>query len=399
MFVPKSEIKQRLEKLQKIMQTKMIDGCLLYHHSDYYYYTGIGIVGVCWIPNNGNSHFFPQRTTSTSSDGKSLVKENFEYTTLHPDSRSHTINSTINEEGAPKKIGLAYDVISHAFYEKIKKQFPNSDFSNISFVIRQLRAIKSDYEIIQMKKAGQIAVEVMEKAHEIIKEGMTELELAIHLDTFLRTERGHPNTIPIRSLGTSFPSLTSVISGKSISSSLKSNFTVYAGNGISHFYPYGPSTRKFTKNQPISIDLASFHNGYLSDCTRIFVIGKLPPELIDDLTIAKDILKYCEKNIKDGKKISEIYAEIIEYTNKSQVTHRFMGLDNSQTKFIGHGLGIQLDELPVITENNPNNFQQGNVVAIEPKIIDQQHGGIGKENTYYISKNGTENLTPAKDYL
>ena len=73
-------------------------------------------------------------------------------------------------------------------------------------------------------------------------------------------------------------------------------------------------------------------------------------------------------------------------------------LNNCQIKFVGHGLETQLDELPVITKKNYSNFQQGNVVAIEPNIIDQ-HRGIWKENTYHISKNDTENLTPAKDSL
>ena len=76
-----------------------------------------------------------------------------------------------------------------------------------------------------------------------------------------------------------------------------------------------------------------------------------------------------------------------------------MGVGDSQVRFVGHGVGLELDELPVLASSFDMPLEPGMTIAVEPKIFFPERGGVGIENTYLITDTGFENLTPFKEEI
>jgi Xaa-Pro aminopeptidase len=141
-------------------------------------------------------------------------------------------------------------------------------------------------------------------------------------------------------------------------------------------------------------DVCGGYGGYLVDKTRIVAVGKLPSEMVEAHAFILEMMDQLESMLKPGTPCSQICRHAFERVADSPYVSCFMGAGDSQVRFIGHGVGLELDELPVLTEKNEAPLQAGMTVAIEPKIFFPDRGGVGIENTYLITEDGFENLTP-----
>ena len=77
----------------------------------------------------------------------------------------------------------------------------------------------------------------------------------------------------------------------------------------------------------------------------------------------------------------------------------FMGYGENRVRFLGHGVGLELDELPVLAEKIDMRLESGMVLAVEPKAFVEPYGPVGVENTYIVTDDGPENLCPLDDEL
>ena len=153
------------------------------------------------------------------------------------------------------------------------------------------------------------------------------------------------------------------------------------GDGICTAYPFGAGFKKLGKNEPVLIDVAFNHEGYIVDCTRIFAIGGLDPVFIKAHRVSMEIHAIFRDKIKEQKTVREICGKIHSYVEKEGLSDEFMGGAN----FIGHGVGLELDELPIINSLNEGCLLEGMVIAFEPKFVFDR-GSVGYEDTYYIEK-------------
>lgn len=153
------------------------------------------------------------------------------------------------------------------------------------------------------------------------------------------------------------------------------------GDGICTAYPFGAGYKKLGKNEPVLIDVAFNHEGYIVDCTRIFAIGGLDPVFIKAHRVSMEIHAIFRNKIKEQKTVREICGEINSYVEKEGLSDEFMGGAN----FIGHGVGLELDELPIINSRFEGHLLEGMVIAFEPKFVFDR-GSVGYEDTYYIEK-------------
>ena len=108
---------------------------------------------------------------------------------------------------------------------------------------------------------------------------------------------------------------------------------------------------------------------------------------------ALDLNHEIELMLKPGALSSGIYQYALELVKSSPYANGFMGLGDSQVRFVGHGVGLELDELPVLAGGFDIPLEPGMTIAIEPKIFFPERGGVGIENTYLVTESGFENLT------
>jgi Xaa-Pro aminopeptidase len=135
------------------------------------------------------------------------------------------------------------------------------------------------------------------------------------------------------------------------------------------------------------------------DCTRTFWIGELPGRLADALDLSMKIQEAVVDIFKSGVNLREIYETALSMAIDAGFGEFFMGYDNSKVKFLGHGVGLELDELPVIAEGYEFTLKENMTVAIEPKFLFPEIGAVGVENTWASKKGRPEKISNLPDVL
>ena len=145
--------------------------------------------------------------------------------------------------------------------------------------------------------------------------------------------------------------------------------------------------------EPIMVDVVGGHGGYLADGSRAYSLGEPSRKVQETHAFLLDLNGWLEEQIKPGNIPSEIYAQAQEKVSTKGLGEHFMGAAENQVRFVAHGVGLELDELPVIAPRFDEPLEPGIVLAVEPKIFYPGLGGAGVENTYLITKTGCERLT------
>ena len=169
------------------------------------------------------------------------------------------------------------------------------------------------------------------------------------------------------------------------------------GKGLSSASPHGASCDEIRVNEPILLDYAGVFNGYITDMTRMFVIGTLDPELKRAFDVAIDIQEMVRQAMKPGAIGEELFLAAASMAEKAGFGSCFMGMPGEQAKFVGHGVGLELDQLPVLAKGFIMPLQSGQVIAVEPKFVIPGKGVIGIENTFVVRDDGGLKLTDIPD--
>ncbi len=389
LLTPKDEVLQRVSHLQKELSFKKMDGALITHNVDIYYYSGSMQNSMVFIPIEGEPILFVKKSLERAKKESPFKVESMTSLKLLPEQ--------IRGFGYKlEMIGTELDVLPVNQYKRIQKVFEGSSILDISNIIRQQRSIKSSYEIELIRESAVVVNDAINEIPNMIKLGMTELQLTSELEKFVR-DRGHLGYVRTRSYNMELV-LGMVASGKS--AALPTSFDGPAGGeGITPAMPQGSGWKKINKNEPILIDIAAALNGYIIDQTRMAVIGELDEELERAYELSLHIIKETEKNAKPGTLWSEHYNRAIEMVKDAGLSDHFMGFKKDQAKFLGHGVGLELDELPVLAKGLDQPLEVGMVIAIEPKFTFPDKGVIGIENTYVVTEKGLDHLSFANEEI
>jgi Xaa-Pro aminopeptidase len=139
--------------------------------------------------------------------------------------------------------------------------------------------------------------------------------------------------------------------------------------------------------------------GYIVDQTRTLVVGRLPDALARAHEAAVDVLKTVEAAIRPGTTSEALYRLSLERAETLGYAGAFMGAGAYRARYVGHGVGLELDELPVLAEGFIDPLEPGCVLAVEPKLIFPGLGVAGIEDQYAVTATGCERLTRAEQRL
>ena len=169
--------------------------------------------------------------------------------------------------------------------------------------------------------------------------------------------------------------------------------TPSGGTGFSHGFPQGAGTKPLAPGEPISVDIAACVNGYIADETRMYVIGDLPPAAWQALDLVAKLFDLYEAEARPGVMPADLYHRLLAEVTAAGLQDRFMGLGKDQVAFLGHGVGLELDEFPIIGPRFPYPLAADMVIAFEPKFFLPDIGMVGFEDTGRITPDGVEWLT------
>jgi Xaa-Pro dipeptidase len=382
--IPKEEIRQRTERLQKRLSAEGLDAALFTYAVDVYYFTGTRQNSLLWVPQDGAPILLIRKSFIRA-------KQESDIEDLRPFPPARRLAEVFG--GKAKRIGLTYDVLPVQHFIFYRDLLPDRTFSDISLINRELRSVKSSWELEQMRKSGRMLAEAFSKIPGFIRPGMRELDLAAELEHLMRRS-GIGGYLRIRGFNQEITGLVASGSNAALPGCFDGPIT---GRGHWTAAPYGPSTDVIRKGLPILIDYGGFYNGYIVDMTRVFCFGSPDPDLERAFRVSLDIEAWVRENLLPGRACEELYHGAVRMAADAGLAENFMGHPGENAKFVGHGVGLELDELPVLAPKFRTPLQAGNVVAIEPKFLFPGKGAIGIENTFAITGKGCEKLTLLSD--
>jgi Xaa-Pro dipeptidase len=382
---PKNELQNRMEQFKIIMEKTYPDWeiAVIFSKINQYYFTGTMQDGMLIIPRFDEPTFWVRRSYERALN-ESLFKN------IKPMNSYRDAAGSIDK--IPNTLYLETEVVPIALYNRFQKYFPFKTLKSLDKVIATVRAVKSKYELSLMRKAGKIHEHVLENTVPgILKEGMSETELAADLFKVM-IEEGHHGVTRFGMFDTEIV-LGQIGFGES--SIYPSYFNGPGGNyGMSPSVPLiGSRDRKLKRGDLVFIDAGCGYDGYNTDKTMTYMFKKSIPEYAIKIHCkCVDIQNEIAELLKSDAIPSEIYNEIMNNLD-TKFLENFMGYGNRRVNFLGHGIGLLIDEIPVIAEGFKEPLKEGMVFAIEPKKGIKNIGMVGIENTFIVTPNGGECIT------
>lgn len=383
-LTPKSEIESRIAALQEKLGEGEMDGTIILLNSDLFYFTGTVQTSYLFIPALGAPILMVKKSLSRGKAESPL--ENI--VPIKSPKQIPEILASFNFTGL-KSIGLELDVLPFNLYLTYKKIFPQAEFRDISPAIKEIRAVKSPYEIQLMRNALVVIDQAFRAVPSFLHEEMPEIELAALFEAEMR-KRGYSACCKMRAFNQDF-FLGNACAGNSGFAPGFFDGPV-SGTGVSVSHSQGAGWKKVMRDEVIYIDYTCVIDGYTGDQSRIFCIGELTPRLIKAFEDAVFIEKELVKAIKPGTPAEEPYLLALKIAGEMGYQDNFMGYKEDQVKFIGHGLGLELDEMPIFAKGLKTPLVPGMTFALEPKFVFPE-GAIGTENSYVMTEKGPESLS------
>ena len=383
-FTPKEEIDRRILRLKEEMEKSDIGISIILQNVDIFYFSGTLQKSILLIPIEGDPLLLVEKNVE-----RAKVESPIDQIPIRNDREAKKHIERYVKKGM--RCGMELDVIPVSLLRRLEEIVGGLEIADISRTIREIRAIKSEFEISQIKKSGKIVSLVFEEAKAYVREGEREIDIAARLESIGRMN-GHQGILRMRGLNQEMMNIY-VIHG--ISATIPSFGDVpISGCGVTPAVAQGPSLNRIKRGVPTLIDYGGAYNGYITDETRIFLIGEWGHDLFrKGYECAYEIITEVEGLGKDGVCATEIFEKALSIAKRHGLRQNFMGHGETKVSFIGHGLGLEINELPVITGRHRTILKEGMVFAFEPKFVFPSLGASGLEVDFIVRKWGLERVT------
>lgn len=385
MELTKNEVLKRIDKVYNELNSSGIewDAAFFIDKVNQYYLTGTMQDGVFVLKRDGSYMYFVRRSYERAL-AEALIGN------VYPMVSYRDVASITGTD--IHKIFLETEVITFGIFERIKKYFQISEISSVHKIINKVRSVKSEYELYWMTESGHQHKNLFDNIiPSILKEGISEAELTGEIYSGM-VKAGYQGI-------TRFAMFQCEVAvgqlGFGTNSIYPTSFDGPGGmKGMSPAIPLvGDRNRLLKKGDLVFIDIGYGVNGYHSDRTQVYMFGANPPDYA--VEIHKECMK-IQKNtaalLKPGNIPSEVHKSIMDEIPQDFLEN-FMGIGKERVKFLGHGIGLQIDEYPVIAAGFNDPLEENMVIALEPKKTINGVGIVGVEDTYIVTKDGGKCIT------
>ncbi len=392
-ITPYDELAQRARRLQALMREAGLDGVLTTHNPDMFYLSGVVQQGQVYLPVEGEAllmvrkHYGRARELSSLPEGRVVSVRSL-----------RELPALIEAAGGrPKRIGFEFDTLPVSVFQAYQKALADlgAEAVDASSLFRRVRAVKSPYELEQMRRAAEVADVGVKAAAEHLREGITEVELAARVEAATRMA-GHSGAVRIRFYGQEMH-MGHLLAGESGAVPSFMNSPT-GGYGPGPWAPYGASARPIRRGEPVLIDYSGEWGGYLADMTRMLCIGPLSGFWQEAYAAMRDVLCFLMDNVRPGMTSGQVYELALQKATEHGYGRNFMGppedvSPGQQAPFVGHGLGLELDEWPPLQRGTDFQLEEGMVLAVEPKLVFEGKGAVGLEDTCLLTTRSLQPLT------
>jgi len=389
LLTPLAELQNRLVRFQAVLQKNEIDAAVLVENVDLFYLAGTIQQGHMLVPASGEPLLLVRKDPERARRESALER-------VEPLTSLRAVPAALAGLGVSPsgRLGLELDVLPVALFRRYQTLFGEAELVDCGSLLREVRSVKSAFEIGRMCVAAEQADLIMREAARVLREGMTELELSAHVEGAAR-RAGHQGLIRFRAFNMEML-VAHVFAGPGagMASYLDGPF---GGQGLTPALAQGAGDRPIGRGEPVVIDFGGAADGYVVDQTRILSLGPLPPELAAAYEVCREIQALVAAAALPGVPGGEVYDAALAHARARGLADHFMGARPNQVSFIGHGVGLEIDELPLLARGVETPLVEGQVVACEPKLVYPALGSVGVENTWVVRPGGLERLTLTPD--
>jgi Xaa-Pro dipeptidase len=392
--VPSAEIERRVRRFQAALAGAGIDVAILIQNSDLFYFTGTIQQGQLLVPASGEPVYLVRKDLDRARRESPLPD-------LRPIDSLRELPGVLAALGiaAQAVVGMELDVVPVSLFRRYESLLRQGEIRDCSSLIRQLRSVKSSYELGLMAEAAQIVDRGVRAAAEALREGMTELELSTHVETAMRV--AGQGIVRFRAFNEELP-FGNVSAGPTAAMPGFSGMPLTAA-GPSAATGQSAGWHRIRRGEPVVVDMVGCAGGYLADQTRILSIGPLPADMAEGYRLCVEVQELVVGAAKVGVACGALYQLAVEHVTErlraAGLRATFMGAPNNEVPYLGHGLGVELDELPVLARGFKTPLEKDQVIACEPKLIFPERGVVGIENTWRVTEKGLERITVSPEQV
>ena len=379
------ELKLRWDKIQQNMSDVHADGLLICDNVNLYYVSGRIFRGYCYIPVKGEPIFFVRRPLGLNGTQVVYIR------------KPEEIGEYLQKNGIafPDKLLLESDSISYSDYKRYETIFTPKEVLNGTALLRRCRSIKTPYEIDLIRRSGELHAKAYETIPSLYRKGMTDLEFSIELEHECR-KLGSLGIFRI--FGQSMEIfMGSVLAGDNADTPSPYDFAM-GGAGLDVSLPVGCNGTVLTEGMSLMVDMGGNFTGYMTDMTRTYAIGSVQELALKAHETSIAIHQAIAAKARPGVAAKDLYELAAEMANHAGLSDYFIG-HRQKAGFIGHGVGIEINEAPVLAPRSRDILAEGMVFALEPKFVIPGTGALGIENTYVVTADGVEKLTIFEEEL
>ena len=374
-----NELELKWRRIQQAMRQEEADGCLLTMNMNLYYVSGQVFNGYFYLPAEGRPYWFVKRLTIPETNQVHVIRKPEQIPDFFRD-----LNLAM-----PRKLLLEADELSYNEYIRLQHVFRAEATGNASALIRHIRMIKTPWEIEQMRISARKHEAVYREIPACYRPGMRDIELQIEIEKRMRM---HGSLGYFRAFGSNMDIfMGSLLAGENAGEPSPFDFAL-GGKGIHASGPLGANGTLLREGTTVMVDMSGNYTAYQTDMTRVFSIGKLPDRAYRVHRVALEIQARMERTAKPGVSCAELYRDALAMAGQEGLKDCFMGT-HLQAKFVGHGVGLEINELPVLTTCSKDILQPGMTFAFEPKFVLAGIGAVGIENTFLVTDSGVEKMT------
>lgn len=389
----------RRQNILKQLKSLQADACLLSSPVNLYYFNNKIYKGYCYLPCRGEAVHFVRRPLDLKAEDIGFPSDETgqKGPGLHPDqAHFHLIRKVEQLPEILKELGIAPaeklmlegDELSYAEWTRLQQCFPDSLLINGSRALRKARSVKTLYEQSLIRQSAQLHVESYRSIPRLFRPGMTDIELSIELERIMRL---NGNLGLFRTYGADMEVfMGSVLTGDNASVSSPYDFALGGAGHPSN--PIGANGSPILPGKSVMIDMAGNFTGYLDDITRCYSCGKLPEKAYKAHRVALELQDRLQERLKEGEICEDLYHFSLDFVASQGLADCFMG-SRQQASFVGHGVGLVINELPVLAPKMKEALEAGMVLALEPKFVIEGVGAVGIENTFIVGRKQGEKIS------
>ena len=383
--ISKKDIEKRIQQIQQHIVHQKADACIISTPVNLYYLNGQIFDGYMYIMPDKEPLLFVKRPVSIEGDNVEYIRKPEQLPELL---KKHNLS-------VPKSILLESDVLPFNGVLRFQKALEMPELKSVSGFMREIRSVKSDDELAQIRKSAISHARVYKQIPSLYRAGMTDLELQIEIEYVMRKEGSIGS---FRSFGENMDIyMGSLLAGDNAQEASPFDFAL-GGKGIDPLLPLGSANKVLKPGTTIMIDMAGNYTPYLDDMTRTFSVGEIPEEALRAHQLSIDIHNEIISFAKEGVACADVYERTMEMVVENKMEQYFMGT-TQQAKFVGHGVGLEINEPPVFAPRSREILQKNMAVAFEPKFVLPGIGAVGIENTYFVTETGLDKVTICEENI